>query len=51
MDAWGIKTVPVEGSHEPCGLPAGLAHVRRRLEGPWMEEVWALQAATAREDG
>jgi hypothetical protein len=32
-------------------LPEVLAQFRRRLDEPWMEELLAIQAATAMEDG
>jgi hypothetical protein len=32
-------------------LPEGLAHLRRRLDAPLMEELRAIQAATAMADG
>jgi hypothetical protein len=51
MDAGGIREVQVDGSQEHCVLPAVLAQFRRRLDAPLMEELLAVQAATAMEDG
>jgi hypothetical protein len=51
MYACGMREVQVDGSQEHFVLPEGLAHVRRRLDAPWLEELLAIQAATALEDG
>jgi len=51
MDACEIREVQVDGSQEHFVLPEGLAQFRRRLDEPLMEEVLAIQAATAMEDG
>jgi len=51
MYACGMREVQVEGSQEHFVLPEGLAHFRRRLDAPLMEELLAIQAATAMEDG
>jgi hypothetical protein len=51
MSACGISAVQGDGSPEHFVLPEGLAHVRRRLEAPLMEERLTIQAATAMEDG
>jgi len=51
MDACGIRAVQVDGSRAHVVLPEGLAHFRRRLDAPLMEELLAIQAATAMEDG
>ena len=49
--ACGIREVQVDGSHEHCVLPEGLAQFRRRLDAPLVEERLTIQAATAMEDG
>lgn len=49
--ACGIGKVQVDGAQEHFVLPAVLAHVRRRLHAPFMEELLAIHAATAMEDG
>jgi hypothetical protein len=41
----------VDGSQEHFVLPEGLAHFRSHLDAPLMEELLAIQAATAMEDG
>jgi hypothetical protein len=51
MYACGIQAVQVDGSQAHVVLPEGLAQFRRRLDAPLMEEVLAIQAATAMEDG
>ena len=51
MDACGISEVQVDGSQEHVVLPEVLAQFRRRLDAPRMEELLAIQAATAMEDG
>jgi transposase-like protein DUF772 len=51
MSACGIGKVQVDGSQEHVVLPEGLAHFRSRLDAPLMEELLAIQAATAMEDG
>ena len=51
MDACGIGKVQVDGFQEHVVLPEVLAHVRSRLDAPLMEELLAIQAATAMEDG
>jgi len=51
MYACGIGKVQVDGSPEHVVLPEGLAHVRCRRDAPLMEELLAIQAATAMEDG
>jgi transposase len=51
MYGCGIREVQVDGSQEHYVLPAGLAQFRSRLDEPWMEELLAIQAATAMEDG
>ena len=51
MYACGIREVRVEGSQEHFVLPEVLAQFRRRLDEPLMEELLAVQAATAMEDG
>ena len=49
--AWGISAVQGDGSQEHVVLPEVLAHFRRRLDAPLMEELLAIQAATAMADG
>jgi Transposase domain (DUF772) len=51
MYACGISAVQVDGSQEHVVLPEGLAHCRSRLDAPLMEELLAIPAATAMEDG
>jgi hypothetical protein len=51
MYACGIREVQVDGSQEHVVLPEVLAHFRSRLDAPLMEELLALQAASAMEDG
>jgi hypothetical protein len=51
MYACGITEVQVDGSQEHFVLPEGLAQFRRRLDERLMEELLAIQAATAMEDG
>ncbi|HXH13310.1 MAG TPA: hypothetical protein VNP04_26475 [Alphaproteobacteria bacterium] len=51
MDACGIREVQVDGSQEHFVLPEVLAHFRSRLDESPMEELLAIQAATAMEDG
>jgi transposase len=51
MYACGIPKVQVDRTQEHFVLPEVLAHFRRRLDGPLMEELLALQAAAAMEDG
>ncbi len=51
MYACGIVEVQVDGSQEHVVLPEVLAHFRRRLDAPLMEELLAIQAATAMADG
>ncbi|HEX9871633.1 MAG TPA: hypothetical protein VGC99_24140 [Candidatus Tectomicrobia bacterium] len=51
MDAGGIREVHVDGSQEHCVRPEVLVQCRRRLDAPLMEELLAIQAATAMEDG
>ena len=51
MYACGIRAVQVDGSQAHVVLPEVLAQFRRRLDEPLMEELLALQAATAMEDG
>ena len=51
MYACGIPEVQVDGSQEHFVLPEVLAHFRSRLDAALMEELLAIQAATAMEDG
>ena len=51
MYACGIVEVQVDGSQAPVVLPEVLAQFRSRLDAPLMEELLAIQAATAMEDG
>jgi hypothetical protein len=51
MYACGIHEVQVDGSQEHFVLPEVLAQFRSRLDAPLMEELLAIQAATALEDG
>lgn len=47
----GIRGVQADGSQAHCVLPEVLAQFRSRLDAPLMEELLAIQAATAMEDG
>ena len=49
--ACGITTVQVDSSQAHFVLPEVLAQFRSRLDAPLMEELLAIQAATAMEDG
>jgi Transposase domain (DUF772) len=49
--ACGITAVQVDRTQDHCVLPEVLAQLRRCLAAPLMEELLAVQAATAREDG
>ena len=51
MYACGIRAVQVDGSQEHFVLPEVLAHFRSRLDGSLMEELLAIQAATAMAEG
>jgi Transposase domain (DUF772) len=51
MYACGIAEVQVDGSQAHFVLPEVLAQFRSRLDAPLMEELLAIQAATAMEDG
>jgi hypothetical protein len=51
MYACGITEVQVDRAQAHCVLPEVLAQVRSRLDAPLMEELLAMQAATAMEDG
>src|SRR5262245_49885699 len=51
MYACGISEVQVDGTQEHFVLPEVLAQFRRRVDEPLMEELLAIQAATAMEDG
>ena len=51
MYVCGIREVQVDGAQEHVVLPEVLAHVRSRLDAPLIEELLAIQAATAMEDG
>jgi len=51
MYACGITEVQVDRAQEHLVWPAVFAHVRSRLNAPLMEELLALQAASAMEDG
>ena len=51
MYACGIREVQVDGSQAHCVLPEVLAQFRSRLDAPLIEELLAIQAATAMEDG
>ena len=51
MYACGITEVQVDGSQEHFVLPEVLAQFRSRLDAPLMEELLAIQAATAMEEG
>jgi hypothetical protein len=49
--ACGIREVQVDGAQAHVVLPEGLAQFRRRVDAPLMEELLAIQAASAMEDG
>ena len=51
MDACGIREGQGAGSQEHFVRPAVLVQFRSRLDAPLMEELLAIQAATAMEDG
>ena len=51
MYACGIPQVQVDGSQVHFVLPEVLAQFRRRVDEPLMEELLAIHAATAMEDG
>jgi hypothetical protein len=51
MDACGIGEVQVDGSQEHFVLPEVLAQFRSRIDDALMEELLAIQAAAAMEDG
>jgi len=51
MYACGIREVQVDGSQAHVVLPEVLAQFRRRVDAPLMEELLAIQAASAMEDG
>jgi hypothetical protein len=51
MYACGIREVQVDGSQEHFVLPEVLAQFRSRLDDSLMEELLAIQAATAMDDG
>ena len=51
MYACGITEVQVDSSREHFVLPEVLAHFRSRLDAPLMEELLAIQAASAMEEG
>ncbi len=51
MYACGSMEVQGDGSQEQLVRPEVLAQLRRRLEGPLMAELVAIQAATAMKDG
>jgi hypothetical protein len=51
MYACGIREVQVDGSQEHFVLPEVLARFRSRLDAPLMEELLAIQAASAMEEG
>jgi transposase len=51
MYVCGIREVQADGSQAHVVLPEVLAQFRRRLDAPLMEELLAIQAATAMEDG
>jgi hypothetical protein len=51
MYACGIGAIQVDRLQEHFVLPEVLAQFRRRLDAPLMEELLAIQAATAMEDG
>jgi hypothetical protein len=47
----GIPEVQVDGAQAHFVLPEGLAQFRSRVDEPLMEELLALQAASAMEEG
>jgi transposase len=51
MYACGIREVQADGSQAHFVLPEVLAQFRSRLDAPLMEELLAIQAATAMEEG
>ena len=51
MSACGITEVQVDRAQEHFVLPEVLAHFRSRMDAPLMEELLAIQAATAMQDG
>src|SRR5512145_3272482 len=51
MYACGITAVQVDRTQAHFVLPEVLAQFRRRLDAPLMEELLAIQAASAMEDG
>jgi Transposase domain (DUF772) len=51
MYACGISEVQVDGSQAQFVLPEVLAQFRRRVDEPLMEELLAIQASSAMEDG
>jgi len=51
MYVCGIREVQADGSQAHFVLPEVLAQCRSRLDAPLMEELLAIQAATAMEDG
>jgi Transposase domain (DUF772) len=51
MYACGIREVQVDGSQAHVVRPEVLAQFRSRLDAPLMEELLAIQAATAMADG
>ena len=51
MYACGSREVQVDGSQAHFVLPEVLAQFRSRLDAPLMEELLAIQAAAAMEDG
>jgi hypothetical protein len=51
MYAWGLREYQVNPSQAPFVLPATLCEFRRRLDEALMEELIAIQAAAAMEEG
>jgi len=51
MDACGIEGVQWDCPQEHCVLPETLVQFRQRLEDAWMDELLAIQAAAAMEEG
>jgi hypothetical protein len=51
LDACGIREVQGDRAQEHVGLPAVLAHFRRRLDAPLMAALLAIQAARAMAEG
>ncbi|HEX9868680.1 MAG TPA: hypothetical protein VGC99_08815, partial [Candidatus Tectomicrobia bacterium] len=49
--ACGIMAVQVDGSQEHFVLPEVLVQFRRRVDDSFIEELLAIQAASAMEDG